>query len=92
MARWLLLALGAPAWLSACGLDCDEYCDKMAQCGGGDCDRGRCEDLCEETLDAGWDQGWEDQAQCALDVSCRDLEDDACLPTARLGIQWCSIE
>lgn len=83
------LAVAALAW-AGCGLDCSDYCDQMDRCNGqASCDKSRCEDLCEETIDAGVSVGWEDQAQCALDVSCADLADGACLPDASLGIAWC---
>lgn len=86
----ILLLLGAGGW--ACGLSCREYCEKMASCNGGVCDQSHCRDLCEKTVDAGRTISWEDHAQCALDVSCQDLAADACLPDAKIGLQWCALE
>lgn len=91
--RILLVGLLSSLWaLSAgCGLSCKEYCEKMESCNGGVCHRRHCERLCEKTVTAGRAIAWEDHAQCALDVTCQDLEADACLPDASIGLQWCAL-
>lgn len=90
MTRKLLLAALAAAALAttACGLDCETYCDKMKECSNDRCDTTQCVNFCEMALDND-EIGFEGSAECALEASCADLDNGACFPYGEQGRRWC---
>jgi len=89
MKRLLLSALAVAALVTTgCGLDCEEYCDKMDDCLDAKCDKGQCVDFCDMALDND-EVGFEGSGQCAVEASCADLENGACFPYGDIGRRWC---
>lgn len=70
MKKLILVAVGVFAMALVGCNDCEDACDKLADCFDG-LDKGMCVDECEEDDD-------QDEIDCVMDKSCSKIMEGAC--------------